>query len=110
MENLFSAIMYLVFGKRWIKFSMEQGIKASIFIKRLEIEMAKERHDNAERQLKDLEAAAEKILSADEAKRNTDEQTLAKTQMDGYMAQLDQMYNQQNADKRKLEFISKFKI
>lgn len=39
--------MYIILGKRWIKWDMIQGLKMAIFVNEAEIEMDKEKYDNA---------------------------------------------------------------
>jgi hypothetical protein len=47
MENFFSAIMYWVFGKRWILYSMRTGIKVAVFANELELKWAEQKHEDA---------------------------------------------------------------
>lgn len=47
MTSLFQFIMYIILGKRWIKWDMIQGLKMAIFVNEAEIEMDKEKYDNA---------------------------------------------------------------
>lgn len=41
MENLFQTIMYLLFGNKWVKYTMVQGMKVAVYVS--EAEMEKER-------------------------------------------------------------------
>lgn len=63
MESLFQAIMYFIFGKRWILLGMRHGYKTAIFVNEIEIDMQKgkiaravENKANAEKELAELEA------------------------------------------------------
>ncbi len=64
MSNFFQFIMYVIFGKHWIKWDMVQGMKMAIFVNEAEIEMEKakvreagERKANLEKELVSLEAS-----------------------------------------------------
>ena len=109
MDNFFSALMYLLFGKRWIKVSMQQGLKTALFIKRLEIEMNKERYETIEKELKEAEEKTE-FKGDEEIKENKKIIEVKKSHLEQVMAQMGQMYDQLNSDKKKLAFIEKFKV
>mgnify|MGYP003474139454 CR=1 FL=1 len=47
MSNLFQFIMYIIFGKHWIKYDMVQGYKMALFVNEAEIEMHKEKIQEA---------------------------------------------------------------
>lgn len=47
MNNLFQFITYVIFGKRWLLWDMKQGYKANLFVNEIEIDMQKEKSDNA---------------------------------------------------------------
>lgn len=64
MTNLFQFLMYMIFGKHWIKYDMVQGYKMAIFVNEAEIEMEKDKVREAtdrkarlEKELADLEVA-----------------------------------------------------
>lgn len=64
MSNLFQFIMYMIFGKHWIKWDMIQGYKMAVFVNEAEIEMEKdkvqeatERAERLKRELAELEVA-----------------------------------------------------
>lgn len=54
MSNLFQFIMYMIFGKRWIKYDMIQGYKMAIFVNEAEIEMDKNKMEDARKRVDDL--------------------------------------------------------
>ena len=39
MNTLFGFIMYMIFGKRWIRFEMLHGLKSAMFVHQADIEM-----------------------------------------------------------------------
>lgn len=43
MENLFSTIMYLIFGRKWVKFTMIQGMKVAVQVAEVEMRMEQEK-------------------------------------------------------------------
>ena len=43
MESFFQAVMYGIFGKRWILLGMKQGYKTAIFVNEIEIDMQKQK-------------------------------------------------------------------
>ena len=47
MSNLFQFIMYMIFGKHWIKWDMLQGYKMAVFVNEAEIEMEKQKVQEA---------------------------------------------------------------
>lgn len=52
MTTFFQFIMYIVFGKRWLKFEMKHGLKSAIFVHEAEIAM---RRSHASKIREDLE-------------------------------------------------------
>lgn len=55
MTSLFQFIMYVIFGKRWIKWDMVQGLKMAIFVNEMEIDMDKAKYDDAVKRKATLE-------------------------------------------------------
>lgn len=47
--------MYVIFGKRWIKWDMVQGLKMAIFVNEMEIDMDKAKYDDAVKRKATLE-------------------------------------------------------
>lgn len=109
MENLFSTVMYALFGRRWIRFSMIHGIKTALFIKRMEIEMNKERYLKIESELKALTDRKE-FANDEDIKSNKKEIEIKKNHLEQVKGQMGQMYDQLNSDKRKLDFVKRYKF
>lgn len=111
MENLFQFIMSTILGKRWINIQMKHGLKAAIFVKRMEIEMNKKRYTAQEAAVKELDEKL-KMPPADleDHKKLNEQKGMAEQQLDKIMADLGGMYDQLSADKRKLEFLKGYKI
>lgn len=56
METLFTAIGYLLFGKRWILWNMRHGLKTAVFASEMEHDMALKTHRQYAREKAELEA------------------------------------------------------
>lgn len=56
MQNIFQFLTYLIFGKRWIKWDMVQGLKMAIFVNEMEIDMNKTKLREAQERKEKLEA------------------------------------------------------
>lgn len=61
MSNLFQFIMYILFGKHWIKWDMIQGYKMAIFVNEAEIEMDKQKIQDASDRKEKLEAELKEL-------------------------------------------------
>lgn len=48
MENIFQAVGYLIFGKRWVLWNMKHGIKTALFVNEIEIEMNRNKIKDAQ--------------------------------------------------------------
>ncbi len=44
---MFEAIMFMLFGKRWVKYQMLTGLKGAIFVNEMEVAMDKEKYNKA---------------------------------------------------------------
>ena len=62
MTTLFQFIMYMIFGKRWIKWDMLQGLKMAIFVNEMEIDMDKAKYDDAVKRKETLEKDLAELL------------------------------------------------
>lgn len=56
MNTFFQFVMYMIFGKRWIKYEMLQGYKMAIFVNEAEIEMDRAKLEEATARKEKLEA------------------------------------------------------
>ena len=65
MNTFFQFVTYLIFGKRWIKWDMLQGFKMSIFANEMEIEMDKEKFDDATKRKSELEESLKQLEESD---------------------------------------------
>lgn len=63
MENLFQAIMYLIFGKKWIKYTMVQGLKVAIYIAETEMKMSREKFRAGKEDLNQAQKNLENVKS-----------------------------------------------
>jgi len=111
MENFFQAVLYLIFGKRWLLFQMKSGVKVSIFVKRMEIEMSKGRYAAQEAVVKELdEKLKQPPADLNDHKKLNEQKGMAEKQLDQIMESIGGMYDQLASDKRKLEFLKGYKI
>ena len=65
MANLFQFIMYMIFGKHWIKWDMLQGYKMAVFVNEAEIEMEKQKVDEATARVERLKSELEELENAE---------------------------------------------
>lgn len=65
MENLFSFLGYMLFGKHWVLWNMLQGLKAAIFVNEVEVEMHRSkirRFQDERKALEDEMTETDKLL------------------------------------------------
>jgi len=122
MENLFSATMYWIFGKRWVLYSMKTGLKVAVFINEVEVEMNKQAHRNAIRDRDRYEKEMEALLNAPEDERLPKDEYKnrkkfledsiagAKEQVDQKSIELQQANQIAFKSRNKLDFIRNYKI
>lgn len=61
MENVFQAIGYLVFGKKWLLWNVKHGLKSALFVNEMEIDMQRNKQALARLNLKTLKQEVEDL-------------------------------------------------
>jgi len=72
MENLFQFIAYMFFGKRYIRWTMIQGVKMAIFVDEVEIDRAKAKRQVMVKLLEDTEKELKEVESTEVSGANSD--------------------------------------
>lgn len=71
MSTLFQFLMYMIFGKRWIKYEMVSGMKMALFVNEAEIEMEKAKVQEATDRVGSLKRELEILETSDFADPRT---------------------------------------
>jgi hypothetical protein len=135
MTNLFQFLMYMIFGKYWIKYEMIQGYKMALFVNEAEIVMNKIRVEEAterkallEKGLLDLENSSLKVTDSSDHKENSKEEYKARQEREHQVktfknqiksaetdralaeGELDRIYSITYGARRKYDFMNSYKV
>ena len=64
MTSLFSFLMYVIFGKRWILWDMKAGYKMAIFVNEMEVKMEMDKMKKLEARKEELEKGYKELTES----------------------------------------------
>ncbi len=117
MDSFFSAIGYLIFGKRWVLFGMKHGLKTAVFVNEMEIGMQKANFKTVEARLEELKNELDFIKGLEDGKEKYEkikgvEANIkgAETEVKMAEGELQRIYSITRANRDKLDYVRNFKM